>query len=120
MHPFVFLNFLVTNIIYGGLIRGYHVSLTFFPLLILCLVLLQVPKCLCRSKFFEPVPKIDCISCLFKTFCAGTKTNFTECTYLFVWRKMFVTATICKYIFGLAQKIWTSTKHFGNCKRTRH
>ena len=33
---------------------------------------------------------------------------------------MFVTATICKYIFGLAQKIWTSPKHFGTCKRTRH
>ena len=23
-------------------------------------------------------------------------------------------------IFGLAQKIWTGTKHFGTCKRTRH
>ena len=22
--------------------------------------------------------------------------------------------------FGLAQNIWTSTKHFGTCKRTRH
>ena len=33
---------------------------------------------------------------------------------------MFVTATICKLIFGLAQNIWTSPKHFGTCKRTRH
>ena len=26
----------------------------------------------------------------------------------------------CSQIFGLAQKIWTSKKHFGTCKRTRH
>ena len=31
-----------------------------------------------------------------------------------------MTGTICKWIFGLAQKIWTSPKHFGTCKRTRH
>ena len=26
----------------------------------------------------------------------------------------------CRQIFGLPQKIWTSTKHFGTCKRARH
>ena len=26
---------------------------------------------------------------------------------------MFVTATICKEIFGVAQKIWSSPKYFG-------
>ena len=29
--------------------------------------------------FFEAVQKFDCIYCLFKNFCAGTKRNFTEC-----------------------------------------
>ena len=29
---------------------------------------------LCQSKFFEPVQKFDCIWCLFKHFCVGTKT----------------------------------------------
>ena len=33
---------------------------------------------LCRSKFFEPAQKFDC-----KNFCAGTKTNFTECKSYF-------------------------------------
>ena len=33
---------------------------------------------LCRTKYFEPAQKFDCIQCLFKNFCAGTKTNFTD------------------------------------------
>ena len=45
---------------------------------------------LCGSKFFEPAQKFDCIYCLFKNFCAGTKTNFTE----------------CKSSFCLAQNVW--------------
>ena len=53
-------------------------------------------------------------------FSAGTKTNFTECKSSFCLHKMFVTGTICKYIFGLTQKIWTGKKHFATCKRTRH
>ena len=34
--------------------------------------------------------------------------------------KRFWRGTKCSLIFGLAQNIWTSTKHFGTCKRTRH
>ena len=34
--------------------------------------------------------------------------------------KSFWRGTKCSQIFGLAQKIWTGTKHFGTCKRTRH
>ena len=34
---------------------------------------------LCWTKYFVPAQKFDCIQCLFKNFCAGTKTNFTEC-----------------------------------------
>ena len=40
---------------------------------------------------------------------------------LFLCRhKSFFKGTKCSQIFGLAQKIWTDTKHFGTCKRTRH
>ena len=35
-------------------------------------------------------------------------------------QKSFWKGTKCKQIFGLSQKIWTGTKHFGTCKRTRH
>ena len=34
--------------------------------------------------------------------------------------KSFWRDTKCSQIFGLAQKIWTGTKHFETCKRTRH
>ena len=33
---------------------------------------------LCQSKFFESAKKFDCIQCLFKNLCAGTKTYFTD------------------------------------------
>ena len=36
------------------------------------------------------------------------------------WHKKFGTGTICKSVFGMAQKIWTSPKCFGTRKRTRH
>ena len=35
------------------------------------------------------------------------------------WHKSFWRGTKYSQIFGLAQKIWTITKHFGTCKRTR-
>ena len=34
--------------------------------------------------------------------------------------KSFWRGTKCSQIFGLTQKIWTGTKHFATCKRTRH
>ena len=34
--------------------------------------------------------------------------------------KMFWRGTNCSQNFELTQKIWTSPKHFGTCKRTRH
>ena len=36
------------------------------------------------------------------------------CRHQSFWR-----GTKCSQIFGVAQKIWTGTKHFGTCKRTR-
>ena len=55
-----------------------------------------------------------------KTFVPAQKTILLNANQLFVWHKMFVTATICKLVSGLTQKNWTSPKHFGTCKRTRH
>ena len=34
------------------------------------------------------------------------KTILLNANHPFVWQKMFVTAAICKQIFGLAPKIW--------------
>ena len=33
---------------------------------------------------------------------------------------IYLSGTMCKQIFGLTQKIWTSPKYFGTHKRTRH
>ena len=74
---------------------------------------------LCQSKFFEPA-HLTAFSASSKTFVPSQKPILLNANHLFVWHKIFVTATICKWIFGLAQKIWTSPKHFGTCKRTRH
>ena len=60
------------------------------------------------------------ISAFLKTFVPAQRTILLNANHIFVWHKMFVTATVRKKIFGLAQKIWTSPKHFGTCKRTRH
>ena len=53
-----------------------------------------------------------------KTFVPAQKPILLNANHLFVWHKMLVTATTCvnKYIFGPAQKIWSSPKHFGTCK----
>ena len=72
------------------------------------------PNCLSQPK------KLTAFSASSKTFVPAQKSILLNANHLFVWHKMFVTATICKQIFGPAQKIWTSPKHFGTCKRTRH
>ena len=55
-----------------------------------------------------------------KLLCQYKKQFYWMQIIFFVWHKTFVTAKKCKLIFGLSQKIWTSPKHFGTCKRTRH
>ena len=55
-------------------------------------------------KHFVPDKKMICI-----------QKNWFLCRHKSFWR-----GTKCRQIFGLAQKIWTGTKHFGTCKRTRH
>ena len=47
-----------------------------------------------------------------KNFVLTQKSILLNANHLFVWQKMFVTATKCKYNFGLAQKI--RPKHFGD------
>ena len=79
------------------------------------------PKMFCVDPNFLSQPKnLTAFKASSKTFVPAQKPILLNANHLFVWHKMFVTATICKLIFGLAQNIWTSPKHFGTCKRTRH
>ena len=98
-------------------ISTYYLIVTY-----LCLVLLNTgPKMFCAGPNFSSKPKnLTAFSASSKTFVPAQKPILLNANHLFVWHKMFVTATICKTIFGLAQKIWTCPKHFGTCKRTRH
>ena len=75
---------------------------------------------LCWSKFFEPAKNLTAFSASSKTFVPAQKPILLNANHLFVRHKMFVTGTKCSQLFGLAQKNWTGTKHFGTCKRTRH
>ena len=79
------------------------------------------PKMFCARPNFMSLPKnLTAFSTYSKTFVPAQKPILLTANHLFVWYKIFVIATICEYIFGLAQKIWTSSKHFWNRKRTRH
>ena len=78
-------------------------------------------KMFCIGPNFLSQPKnLTAFSASSKTFVPAQKPILLNVNHLFVWHKMFVTGTICKYIFGPTQKIWTGTKHFATCKRTRH
>ena len=79
------------------------------------------PIMFCAGSNFLSQPKnLTAFSASSIPFVPAQKPILLNANHLFVWHKMFVTTTICKKKFGLAQKIWTSTKHFGICKRTRH
>ena len=75
------------------------------------------PKMFCAGPNFLSQPNNLFTHC--QTFCARQKDDLHLVKLVFVpasfWR-----GTKCSQIFGLAQKIWTGTKHFGTCKRTRH
>ena len=45
------------------------------------------------------------ISASSRTFVPAQKPILLNANHLFVWHKMFVTATICKYIFGLTKDL---------------
>ena len=76
---------------------------------------------LCWSKFFEPAQKFIYILRQSQTFCARQKDDLHSAKLFFcATTNVFDEALKCSQIFGLAKKIWTGTKHFGTCKRTRH
>ena len=78
-------------------------------------------KMLCAGPNFLSQPKnLTAFSASSKTFVPAQKPILLNANHHFVWNKIFVTGTICKNIFGPTQKIWTGTKHFATCKRTRH
>ena len=78
-----------------------------------------VAKIFCAGPNFLSQPKnLNSFSASSKTFVTAYKPILQNANHLFVWQKMFVTATICKSIFVLAQNIWTSPKHFGTYRRT--
>ena len=72
---------------------------------------------LCCSKFFEPAQKFIYTLCQLQTFCARQKDDLHSVKLVFVPAQNVLKSF---EIFGLAQNIWTTTKHFGTCKRTRH
>ena len=73
------------------------------------------------SKFFVPDQKFIYIIVAVTNILCQTKRWFAFSKNWFLCRhKSFWRGTKCSQIFVLAQKIWTSTKHFGTCKRTRH
>ena len=87
----------------------------------LCLVLLQVSKCFVPVQIFCVGPKIYLHIVSNKHF-ARQKDGLHSVKLFFVPTQKFLKrhCTKCNQIFGLAQKIWTGTKHFETCKRTRH
>ena len=61
-------------------------------------------KMFCAGPNFLSQPKnLNAFSASSKTFLLPPKIILLNTNHLFVWHKMFVTGTICKYIFGLAQ-----------------
>ena len=73
-------------------------------------------KMFCAGPNFLSQPKnLTAFSASSKPFVLAQKPILLNANHLIVWHKMFVTATICKYIFGLVQKIWTSPKYFETC-----
>ena len=70
------------------------------------------------SKFFIPDKILVHILCQFQTFCAKPKDDFHSVNSVFVPARKFWSSTKCNSISGLAQNIWSGTKHFGTCRRT--
>jgi len=64
------------------------------------------PKMFCASPIFLSQPKnLTAFGASSKPFVPAQKLMLLNVSHLFVWHKMFVTATICKFIFGPAQKL---------------
>ena len=69
------------------------------------------PKMFCAGPNFLSQPKnLTAFSASSKTFVPAQKPILLNANHFLFWHK----------IVGTTQKIWTGTKHFGTCKRTRH
>ena len=87
----------------------------------LCLVLLRVPKYFGPVQIFCAIPNTDLhIVTVPKVLCQTIRwfsySKFSFCA----GTKRFGGALKFNLIFGLAKHIWTGSKHFASCKRTRH
>ena len=76
----------------------------------------RLQNVLCQSKYFVLHQKQNCIQCHAKIFVLTLKLNLLNANHLLVRDKKFGTGAICKSVFGMAQKIWTSPKCFGTRK----
>ena len=76
---------------------------------------------MCRSKFFELAQKLYFILVPLKDFCAGSKTNFTECKSSLSGTKcLWLPQYVNKFLVwhkksGSAQNIWGPAKGQGIC-----
>ena len=79
------------------------------------------PKFFCAGPNFLSQPKnLTAFSASHKHFVPDKKMICIQQNWFLCRHKSFWKGTKCSQIFGLAQKIWTGTKNFGTCKRTRH
>ena len=84
-------------------------------------VLLQVAKCFVPVQFFLFQTKNLFTYCAcHKHFVPDKKMICLQQNWFLCRHKSFWRGTKCSQIFGLNQKIWTGTKFFATCKRTRH
>ena len=75
------------------------------------------PKMFCAGPNFLSQPKNStAFSVSSKPFVPPQKLILLNANHLFVWQKMFVTATMCKHIFGLAQKFGPAQNILGPVK----
>ena len=71
------------------------------------------PKMFCADPNFLCQPKnLTAFSASSKTFVPAQKPILLNANHLFVWHKMFVTATKCKYDFWSGTKILDQPKTF--------
>ena len=77
-------------------------------------------KILMLDQIFCAIPKTDLQIVPVPNFLCQTIRWFSYSKFSFcAGTKLFGAVSKFNSIFGLAQNIWTGTKHFGSCRRTR-
>ena len=92
------------------IVRYYTYALSFY----------RSQNVLCLSKFFMSDQKFIYIFLPVTNFLCQTKRWFAFSKIFFVPAQKFLKRHKMQSIFMLAHNIWTSTKLFRTCKRTRH